>query len=482
MSIITVSRRNRAASLLAAGLCLTVAAPALADVVTNDVTNSVASGGKAEVLEGSKLRVNYWIKSTGGSCDAADSSAATLAINVPAGVVAGPDQLVFKACEFEARQAVEFQAAPGSYDIPVASVTDAQGQYNEAATAFRLIVLADADGDSVADRDDNCPNVPNSSQADADGDGVGDACDDPTPDPNRDPVVDSWADDALGTEGDTLSAKGAFRDPDGDTLTFELSSGRGKFTDHGDGTWSWRLTTDDDVAADTLTIIARDGKGGQASDSFDFRARNADPVVEAQVQRDVEGCTPSVTVSLSDAGLADTHRGEIIWGDGSSDEFGQSGAERSHAYRSAGTYDARVLVTDDDGGRGSDELAGGGYVVYNRPSGILQPINATGDRSLFKLGSTVPVKITVADCSGTAVPGLPPQVVVVKLDPTPDGTLVETVSTATPTDGTTMRYDSAGAQYIYNLASKPLSVGDWRVRIRDASFADHVEALFSLRK
>ena len=36
---------------------------------------------------------------------------------------------------------------------------------------------ADADGDGIADAQDNCPTVANSDQLDSDGDGVGDACD-----------------------------------------------------------------------------------------------------------------------------------------------------------------------------------------------------------------------------------------------------------------------------------------------------------------
>jgi hypothetical protein len=38
-------------------------------------------------------------------------------------------------------------------------------------------VEADADGDGIADDEDNCPTEPNRNQSDADTDGVGDTCD-----------------------------------------------------------------------------------------------------------------------------------------------------------------------------------------------------------------------------------------------------------------------------------------------------------------
>ncbi|MCA9525356.1 MAG: thrombospondin type 3 repeat-containing protein, partial [Myxococcales bacterium] len=37
---------------------------------------------------------------------------------------------------------------------------------------------ADRDGDGVANGEDNCPDVANADQLDADGDAIGDACDD----------------------------------------------------------------------------------------------------------------------------------------------------------------------------------------------------------------------------------------------------------------------------------------------------------------
>ena len=54
-------------------------------------------------------------------------------------------------------------------------------------------------------------------------------------------------------------------------------------------------------------------------------------------------------------------------------------------------------------------------LLYNT-SGILQPINLTGPRSAFKIGSTIPVKIKVTDCNGASVSGLTLHVKLQKLD------------------------------------------------------------------
>ena len=42
---------------------------------------------------------------------------------------------------------------------------------------LRFDFVEDSDGDGVSDNYDNCPDIANSDQANADGDGAGDACD-----------------------------------------------------------------------------------------------------------------------------------------------------------------------------------------------------------------------------------------------------------------------------------------------------------------
>lgn len=65
-------------------------------------------------------------------------------------------------------------------------------RYNQTPETF-----LDSDGDAVVNATDNCPNTPNTNQADTNGDGVGDACD-----CNNNGVVDS-ADIAAHTSADT---------------------------------------------------------------------------------------------------------------------------------------------------------------------------------------------------------------------------------------------------------------------------------------
>jgi hypothetical protein len=96
-------------------------------------------------------------------------------------------------------------------------------------------------------------------------------------------------------------------------------------------------------------------------------------------------------------------------------------------------------------------------------SGVLQPVNADGS-SIFKLGSTVPVKFQLTGaCSGITNDSA--HLMLAQFSNDILGTDIEATSTAAADTGNTFRYDPSGNLYIFNLATKSLSKGTWLLRI-----------------
>lgn len=91
-------------------------------------------------------------------------------------------------------------------------------------------VDSDGDGDGIADCNDNCPDVANASQADADNDGIGDGCDSASPDdpPGGDGSDDQGSDDD--GEDDSDDNDGSNSDNNGDN-----NDGAGGDNDSADG-------------------------------------------------------------------------------------------------------------------------------------------------------------------------------------------------------------------------------------------------------
>ena len=130
----------------------------------------------------------------------------------------------------------------------------------------------------------------------------------------------------------------------------------------------------------------------------------------------------------------------------------------THTY-AAGSYTPIVTVTDKDGDQGSKSAATGAVSFLYKMSGILPPFNADGS-SVFKYGSTIPVKVQITDCNSVPVSGLSPQIgTQLKSGADPTAGIDEVTSTSAADTGTTLRYDPTSGQYIYNLASKSLSDG-----------------------
>jgi hypothetical protein len=97
-------------------------------------------------------------------------------------------------------------------------------------------------------------------------------------------------------------------------------------------------------------------------------------------------------------------------------------------------------------------------------SGVLQPINADGS-SIFRLGSTVPVKFQLWDADGNFVTNALARIYLTKISDDIAGNETEAASTSAATEGNLFRYDSVANQYIFNLSTKSLSTGTWQLRI-----------------
>jgi hypothetical protein len=99
-----------------------------------------------------------------------------------------------------------------------------------------------------------------------------------------------------------------------------------------------------------------------------------------------------------------------------------------------------------------------------RFSGFLPPIKKDGS-SIFRFGSTVPVKFQLKDDSGAFITNATARIYIAKVSNGIIGTQQEGVSTNAPDAGNTFRYDSTNNQYVFNLGTKSLSQGTWHILV-----------------
>jgi probable HAF family extracellular repeat protein len=96
-------------------------------------------------------------------------------------------------------------------------------------------------------------------------------------------------------------------------------------------------------------------------------------------------------------------------------------------------------------------------------SGVLQPINSDGS-SIFKLGSTVPVKFALTGASAVVTNAVA-RLYYAKVSNNVAGTDLEPTATASASAGNLFRYDATTAQYIFNWGTKGLTSGTYQLRI-----------------
>jgi hypothetical protein len=112
-----------------------------------------------------------------------------------------------------------------------------------------------------------------------------------------------------------------------------------------------------------------------------------------------------------------------------------------------------ALTATDKAGNAS--TATGSYTVRYRFDGVLQPINNTGHQtgtstSVFKAGSTVPVKLQLKKADGTVVEGAAPKWVTPVGGNATTATVNESSYAATGDSGTAYRWDATGRQWQFN--------------------------------
>jgi len=106
------------------------------------------------------------------------------------------------------------------------------------------------------------------------------------------------------------------------------------------------------------------------------------------------------------------------------------------------------------------------WVQYQAPTDgafFLDPINANGS-SIFKTGSTVPVKFKLQGASA-GIKNLVAHLSVAKVSSGIEGTSVEAVSTSAADAGNVFRFDPSCNQYVFNLSTKSLATGTWSLRV-----------------
>lgn len=100
-------------------------------------------------------------------------------------------------------------------------------------------------------------------------------------------------------------------------------------------------------------------------------------------------------------------------------------------------------------------------VIYNY-SGLRQPVNSDGT-SVFKAGSTVPVKFQLSDANGNFISTATANLSYAKISNNNVGPINEAISTSAATTGNLFRYSDN--QYIFNLSTKGLTAGSYKLII-----------------
>jgi hypothetical protein len=232
-----------------------------------------------------------------------------------------------------------------------------------------------------------------------------------------------------------------------------------------------------------------DKDGGFTDYSTDVVVRNVAPTITgvsvsgAGGTACLSGNASILSFSWSDpAGSHDTYSYDVDWGDGSAHATGAgqispvSGLTHTYA---AGSFTLSVTVSDEDGGISLPAVQQVQHLYAS--SGLLAPLG--NGRSSFKLGSTIPVKLRISDCTGATVPSL-----ALRVHLALDGAEASRLAAPNGSDATMRYLGGTDGQYLLTLSTKrsqfaagqDLAPGSYHLWVEAPQIAP-AEAWFDLR-
>jgi hypothetical protein len=476
---------------------LLIAIPAVAALADN-VQNDVVAGGTDTITTGSSTTINYQIKnnSAGGGdfsgCDASDGSPVTVTINKPAAVSASPGSLIFNACD--SPKPVQFSSnTPGDYNITV-STSDTHGNYNVNGAAYTLHVTNPPPPTNTAPT----LNLPSNPTVEATGPNGAAVSFTATADDEQDGPLTPTCEPASGstfplgstqvdcsvTDSGDLTTSGFFSVTVQDTtapviashgdVTAEATGPDGanvsytspETSDVVDGNGTAICTPDSgskfSLGDTTVTCNATDAAGNQATPTT-FKVNVEDTTAPVIASHDPVNATATsangalVTYTSPETSDAVDGPGIANCTPASSTQF------------AVGSTTVTCNTTDAAGNQATPTTFK--VNVAYAWSNFLQPINVPNPdstkpfvQSVFKMGSTVPVKFQLTGASSSITDGT----FYLKYAYTGTGDNngeMESVATTTGTTGTQFRYSEG--QYIYNWSTKGVVTkpGNYELRV-----------------
>jgi hypothetical protein len=206
------------------------------------------------------------------------------------------------------------------------------------------------------------------------------------------------------------------------------------------------------LGVSTVTCVAKDEAGNQGENEFTVTVQDT--------------TAPTLTVSGNKTAEATSASGAAVSFDAPSATDLVDGGVAASCDRASGSVfplgTTTVTCTAKDSRDNKAEKTF--TVTVTLPwSDVLQPINRDGS-SVFKLGSTVPVKFQLGGASAQ-ITDLPARLSFRHMSGATPDAVSEAVSTSSATSGNLFRWDATARQYIFNLNTKGMSKGTYELRI-----------------